>query len=170
MNLKNFIRDIPNFPYEGILFRDITPILLNPAAFNEAVLQMNGLLGGLEYDLIAAPESRGFIVGIPLAQVVNKGFIPARKAGKLPYKTVAQSYDLEYGSATIEMHADAIKPGQRVDIADDLLATGGTCKALCKLIEQQGGVVAGIVFFVELNGLGGRDVLAGYDVWSLLKY
>jgi len=170
MDLKKLIRDVPDFPHEGILFRDITPLLLEPVAFGEAVSQIKGLLGDVEYDLIAAPESRGFIVGIPLSQATGKGFIPARKAGKLPYKTVAQSYDLEYGSATIEIHADAIKPGDRVVIADDLLATGGTCSALCRLIEGQGGIVAGIVFLIELSVLGGRDVLTGYDVKSLLKY
>jgi adenine phosphoribosyltransferase len=170
MDLKDYIRDVPDFPYEGILFRDITPLLLNPEAFEDAVKQTKQMLDGIEYDVIAAPESRGFIVGIPLAQAAGKGFIPARKAGKLPYKTVSQSYDLEYGSATIEIHADAIKPGQRVVIADDLLATGGTCSALCKLIEAQGGIVAGIVFLIELSFLGGRDVLMGYDVMSVLKY
>jgi len=170
MDLKKFIREVPDFPYEGILFRDITPMLLDPLAFRESIAQIQGLLGDLEYDLIAAPESRGFIVGIPLAQAVGKGFIPARKEGKLPFKTVAQSYDLEYGSATIEIHIDAIKPGQRVVIADDLLATGGTCSALCKLIEERGGIVAGIVFLIELGIFGGREVLDGYDVWSLLKY
>jgi len=145
-------------------------MLLEPAAFSEAVSQIQSLLDGVEYDLIAAPESRGFIVGIPLAQAAIKGFVPARKAGKLPHETVSQSYDLEYGSATIEIHADAIKPGQRVVIADDLLATGGTCSALCKLIEGRGGIVVGIVFLIELSVFGGREILQSYDVRSLLKY
>ena len=170
MDLKNFIRDIPNFPHEGILFRDITPMLLDATAFGEAISQMQSLVDDVEYDLIAAPESRGFIVGVPLAQAVDKGFIPARKPGKLPYKTMSQSYGLEYGTDTIEIHEDAIKPGQRVLIADDLLATGGTCEALCKLIERQGGIVAGIVFLVELEGLGGRELLAGHDVRAVIKY
>ena len=170
MNLKKFIRDVPNFPYVGIMFRDITPLLLDPAAFGEAISQVQGLLGDVEYDYIAAPESRGFIVGIPLAQAVKKGFVPARKAGKLPHKTVAHSYNLEYGTSTLEIHEDAIKPGDRVVIADDLLATGGTCSALCKLIESQGGIVVGIVFLIELSFLGGRDVLLDYNVKSLLQY
>ena len=170
MDLRTVIRDIPDFPHEGILFRDITPVLHDPAALRDSVQQMAGKLEGIEFDLIAGPESRGFIFGVPLSHELDKGFIPVRKAGKLPYKTVAQSYDLEYGSATIEIHEDAIQPGQRVVIVDDLLATGGTCRALCELIEMQGGIVAGIVFLIELEDLHGRDHLQKYNVHSIVKY
>ena len=170
MDLRNVIRDIPDFPHKGILFRDITPVLHNPAALRESINQMEAKLDGIDFDLIAGPESRGFIFGVPLAHKMNKGFIPVRKAGKLPYKTVAQSYDLEYGSATIEIHADAIEKGQKVVIIDDLLATGGTCRALCDLIEAEGGIVAGIVFLIELEGLNGRAHLQNYNVQSILTY
>ena len=170
MDLRSIIRDVPDFPHQGILFRDITPVLHDPTALRASIQQMAEKLDGVEFDLVAGPESRGFIFGVPLAHELNKGFIPVRKAGKLPYKTVARSYDLEYGSATVEIHADAVKPGQRVVIVDDLLATGGTCRALCELIESQGGVVSGIVFLIELAALGGREKLAGYPVQSILTY
>ena len=170
MDLRSIIRDVPDFPHQGILFRDITPVLHDPTALRASIQQMAEKLDGVEFDLVAGPESRGFIFGVPLAYELNKGFIPVRKAGKLPYKTVARSYDLEYGSATVEIHADAVKPGQRVVIVDDLLATGGTCRALCELIESQGGVVSGIVFLIELAALGGREKLAGYPVQSILTY
>jgi len=170
MDLRTIIRDVPDFPSKGILFRDITPILHDPAVLRESVRQMAEALDGIEFDLIAGPESRGFIFGMPLAYKLHKGFIPVRKAGKLPHETVSKSYDLEYGSATIEMHADAITKGQRIVIVDDLLATGGTCQALCELIEAQGGIVSGIVFLIELEGLNGRALLDKYRVASILKY
>ena len=170
MDLRSIIRDVPDFPHEGILFRDITPILHDPNALRESVRQMQDALAGIEFDYVAGPESRGFIFGVPLACTMGKGFIPVRKAGKLPYETVAQSYDLEYGSATIEIHADAIQPGQKVVIVDDLLATGGTCGALCKLIESQGGIVSGIVFLIELVDLNGRTLLENYNVTSIIRY
>jgi len=170
MDLRNIIRDIPDFPHEGILFRDITPVLHNPEALHESVRQMSEKLVGIDFDLVAGPESRGFIFGVPMAYAMNKGFIPVRKAGKLPHKTVSESYDLEYGSATIEIHEDAIAPGQKVVIIDDLLATGGTCRALCNLIESQGGIVAGIVFLIELEALNGRALLQGYNVHSIVTY
>jgi len=170
MDLRSIIRDVPDFPQQGILFRDITPVLHDPEALRDSIRQMTDALAGIEFDLVAGPESRGFIFGVPLAYEMNKGFIPVRKAGKLPYKTVARSYDLEYGSATVEIHADAIKPGQRVVIVDDLLATGGTCRALCELIEAQGGIVSGIVFLIELAALGGREKLGDYPVHSILTY
>lgn len=170
MDLREIIRDINDFPHEGILFRDITPLLQNPTYLKEALKQMGDKLEGVDFDLIAGPESRGFIFGVPLAYIFEKGFVPVRKVGKLPYKTVSQSYDLEYGSAVIEMHADAIKPGDRVVIVDDLLATGGTCNALCQLIERQGGIVAGIVFLIELEILNGRKLLDKYNVHSVVKY
>ena len=170
MDLKDSIRTIPDFPQEGILFRDITPLLHDPKAFTETIDRMQKLLSDVEFDLIAGPESRGFIFCTPLALRMSKGFIPVRKAGKLPYETLQKTYDLEYGTATIEIHKDAIKPGQKVIIADDLLATGGTCAALCKLIEESGGEVAAIVFLIELEDLNGRDVLKGYNVHSIIKY
>lgn len=170
MDLKNVIRDIPDFPYEGIIFRDITPILHDPSALKASIDQMEEKLEGVEFDLIAGPESRGFIFSTPLAYGMNKGFIPVRKAGKLPYKTIQKTYTLEYGTATIEIHEDAIKPGQKIVIADDLLATGGTCRALCELIEEMGGEVVAAVFLIELQGLGGREALKGYKVHSVVKY
>jgi len=170
MDLTKIIRDIPDFPSPGILFRDITPILQDPEAFDAALAQMREKLQDVKFDLISGPESRGFIFGVPIAQLMKKGFIPARKKGKLPAATISQSYALEYGEETIEIHADAIKPGQSVVIIDDLLATGGTCKALCKLIEQSGGKVEAIIFLIELEALNGRAVLDGYHVDTVLKY
>ena len=170
MNLKTVIRDIPDFPSPGILFRDITPILQSPDAFKAALDQIQDRLADLQFDLIAGPESRGFIFGVPLAVNMRKGFIPARKKGKLPASTIAKSYALEYGQETIEIHADAIKPGDRVVIVDDLLATGGTCRALCELIEETGGEVTAIVFLIELEALNGRAVLEGYNIETILKY
>ena len=170
MDLKTVIRDIPDFPSPGILFRDITPILLCPNAFGEALAQIQEKLAGVDFDLIAGPESRGFIFGVPTAHLMKKGFVPARKRGKLPAAVLSKSYALEYGQETIEIHADAITPGSRVVIVDDLLATGGTCRALCELIEEAGGTVAAIVFLIELEGLNGRAVLDGYDIRTILKY
>ena len=169
-DLRNIIRDIPDFPIKGILFRDITPILQDGAHFGEAIHQLKDLAAEYEFTKIAGPESRGFIFGTPLAYEMNKGFIPVRKKGKLPYKTVSKEYELEYGSAVIEMHEDAIAKCERVIIVDDLLATGGTCKALCGMIEDMGGIVAGIIFLIELEDLGGRDFLKGYNIKSLIKY
>jgi adenine phosphoribosyltransferase len=170
IDLRDIIRDIQDFPIKGILFRDITPILLDGECFAESIRQFGELTKGWDFCKIAGPESRGFIFGTPLACGMKKGFIPVRKKGKLPYKTVSKEYELEYGSAVIEIHEDAIAPGERVVIVDDLLATGGTCKALCEMIEAVGGVVAGIVFLIELVDLGGRKLLEGYDVQALIKY
>lgn len=170
MDLREAIRDVNDFPHKGILFRDITPLLHDPVYLRDAIRQIGDKLDGLDFDLIAGPESRGFIFGVPLAYILKKGFIPIRKAGKLPYKTVSKSYDLEYGSATIEMHSDAINPGDRVVIVDDLLATGGTCNAICELIEEQGGIVAGAVFLIELELLNGRKLLDKYNIHSIVKY
>jgi len=170
MNLRDRIRDIPDFPHAGILFRDITPLLQDPTYFRKAVDMMAYELQGVDFDVIAGPESRGFIFGTPLAYVMDKPFVPVRKVGKLPYKTLRAEYDLEYGSAAIEMHIDAIKPGDKVVIVDDLLATGGTAKALCSLIEAMGGTVARMIFLIELDELNGRDDVKGYDVASLLVY
>jgi len=170
MDFKSVIRTIPDFPEEGIMFRDITTVLQNPEALRDAVDTMCSHLKNVDFDLVIGPESRGFIFGTPVAYKLDKGFVPARKAGKLPYKTISKVYDLEYGSATIEIHEDAIKKGQKVVIVDDLLATGGTCKAICELIEECGAVVEAIVFFIELEGLAGREVLKGYNVSSLVTY
>lgn len=170
MDLKAIIRSIPDFPEPGIMFRDITPILHDGKYLRQAVDAVIKALDGLEYDLILGPESRGFIFGVPVAYNLKKGFVPVRKAGKLPYETRSKSYGLEYGKATIEIHKDAMEPGQRVVIIDDLLATGGTCKALAELVEESGGVIAGMVFLIELAGLNGRDQLKGYDVRSVLQY
>jgi len=170
MDFKKVIRTIPDFPEKGIMFRDITTVLQNGEALNAAVDTMCEHLKGVDFDIVIGPESRGFIFGTPVAYKLNKGFVPARKAGKLPYKTLAKVYDLEYGSATIEVHADAIKKGQKIVIVDDLLATGGTCRAICELIEECGGIIEAIVFFIELEDLSGREVLKGYNVSSLVKY
>ena len=171
IDLRNIIRDVPNFPQEGILFKDIAPVLHNPEYLRCAVDMMADALKDIEFDLVAGPESRGFIFGVPVAVALNKGFIPVRKAGKLPYKTVKKAYDLEYGSAEIEIHADAIKKGDKVVVVDDLLATGGTSKALCELIESVGGEVVKLVFLIELDGLNGRKFLSDrYDVKTIVTY
>lgn len=169
MDLKKHIRNIPDFPIPGILFRDITTVLKDPATLKTAVDQMADLLDGMEFDSILGPESRGFIFGMPLAYNLGKGFVPVRKLGKLPAETVQKKYSLEYGSAIIEIHKDAVKQGQRFVLCDDLLATGGTAKATIELIEEMGGVVVASIFFIELEDLKGKGILSG-DVHSLLKY
>lgn len=170
MYLNALIRDVENFPKEGILFKDITPLLQDAKGLQESIDQMAKEVQDVEFDLVVGPESRGFIFGVPLAYKLQKGFVPVRKPGKLPYKTIGQSYDLEYGSNTIEMHIDAIKPGQKVIIVDDLLATGGTTKAIVELVEKLGGEVVKIVYLIELEGLNGRNILEGQNIVSLLKY
>ncbi|WP_442857196.1 adenine phosphoribosyltransferase [Cellulosilyticum sp. I15G10I2] len=170
MDLYALIRDIKDFPTEGILFRDITPLLQDPNGLKESIDRIAEVLQDVDFDLIVGPESRGFIFGVPVAYKMNKGFVPVRKPGKLPYEHIAQTYDLEYGTSTIEMHIDAIKKGQKVVIVDDLLATGGTTKAMIDLIEQLGGEIAKIVYLIELEALPGREVLKGYEIASLLKY
>lgn len=170
MYLNALIRDVENFPKEGILFKDITPLLQDAKGLQESIDQMAKEVQDVEFDLVVGPESRGFIFGVPLAYKLQKGFVPVRKPGKLPYKTIGQSYDLEYGSNTIEMHIDAVKPGQKVIIVDDLLATGGTTKAMVELIEKLGGEVVKIVYLIELEGLNGRSILEGQNIVSLLKY
>ena len=168
--LTDFIRDIPDFPKPGIMFKDITPLLANPAAFGSAVKQLAAHYRGRPIDAIAAAEARGFLFAAPLALEMQLPLVPLRKPGKLPHKTVSAKYDLEYGSAELQMHEDGISPGQRVLLLDDVLATGGTMRAGCTLIEQVGGVVAGCAFLLELGFLGGRERLAGYDVFSLVTY
>lgn len=170
MNLKDVMRSIEDFPQKGVIFRDITPILHDPKTLREAVRQMQDGIGTSDFDLILGPESRGFIFGVPIAYNLEKGFVPVRKAGKLPYKTVAKTYDLEYGQATIEIHVDAIQPGDKVVIVDDLLATGGTTKAMIELVESMGGQVVKLVYLIELEFLKGRELLKGYDIHSAIQY
>ena len=168
--LEEYVRSIPDFPEPGIIFRDVTSVLQDKDGLKMAIDQMQDLLKGLDFDIIAGPESRGFIFGVPIAYNLNKPFIPVRKKGKLPCETVSMDYDLEYGKATIEIHKDSIKPGQKVVIIDDLIATGGTIEAITKLIEMLGGEVVKIIFLMELKGLKGRDKLTGYDVEAVIQY
>ena len=168
--IEEYVRSIPDFPEEGVIFRDVTSILQEADGLKLAIDSMIGLLDGLDFDVIAGTESRGFIFGVPVAYAQHKGFVPVRKAGKLPCETISAEYDLEYGSAVIEMHKDSLKPGQKVVIIDDLIATGGTTEAIIKLIEQLGGEVVKICFVMELAGLNGRERLKGYEVDSLITY
>lgn len=168
--LEEYVRSIPDFPEEGIIFRDITSVLQDKDGLRLAIDDMQETLKGVDFDVVIGPESRGFIFGVPIAYNLNKAFVPVRKKGKLPCETVEMEYELEYGSAVIEIHKDAIKPGQKVVIIDDLIATGGTIEAITKLIKQLGGEVVKIVFLMELEGLKGREKLAGYDVESVISY
>ena len=168
--LKDYIISIPDFPTPGVMFRDVTSILDDPEGFQLSVEELTRLLDGVEYDVIAGVESRGFIFGAPLAYRQGKAFVPVRKKGKLPRETVERTYDLEYGTATIEIHKDAVRPGQKVVIIDDLLATGGTIEAAAKLVEQLGGEVVKMIFLIELTDLKARERLAGYDVASVVQY
>ena len=168
--LEEYVRSIPDFPEEGIIFRDITSVIQDPDGLQLASDGLDGLVKGTDYDVVVGPESRGFIFGVPVAYKNHKSFVPVRKKGKLPCETISQEYSLEYGTATIEMHKDAIKPGQKVVIVDDLIATGGTIEAIIKLVEALGGEVVKIVFLIELQGLKGREKLKGYDVDALIKY
>lgn len=170
MDLKSLVRDIPDFPKKGILFRDITPLIGNADAFEELVETMAKPLREKDIDLIVGPEARGFIFGVALANALHAGFVPARKLGKLPYKTIGYQYGLEYGMDELQIHVDAIRPGSRVAIVDDLLATGGTALACAKLVEKAGGVVEGCVFAIELCDLNGRALLKDYPVETVLKY
>lgn len=168
--LQDYIRSIPDFPEEGIIFRDITTVLSDADGLKLGIDSIEALVKDDEFDVIVAPESRGFIFGMPIAYNLHKAFVPVRKKGKLPCKTVSMEYELEYGTATIEIHKDAIKPGQRVVIIDDLIATGGTIEAIIKLVESLGGVVVKAAFLVELAGLNGREKLKGYDVAAAITY
>ena len=171
LNLADFIRDIPDFPKPGILFRDITPLLQSPTAFQETIRQLAEPFREKGIDLIAAAEARGFIFAAPLALEIKAGLIPIRKPGKLPGKTLSHTYELEYGTDTLQIHADAIiRPGCKVLMVDDLLATGGTIAACCAMIERAGGVVAGCAFVIELLGLRGRERIAQYPTVSLIQY
>ena len=168
--LKEYVRSIPDFPEPGIIFRDVTTILQDADGLALSIDGIRKEIKDLEYDMIIGPESRGFIFGVPVAYAEHKPFIPVRKKGKLPCETVSMDYDLEYGKATIEIHKDAIKPGDRVVIVDDLIATGGTIEAITKLVESLGGEIVKIAFVMELEGLKGREKLAKYDIASLIKY
>ena len=168
--VEDYIRSIPDFPEEGIIFRDVTSILQEADGLHLAIDEMIKLLDGVDFDVIAGAESRGFIFGVPVAYAEHKGFVPVRKKGKLPCETVSAKYALEYGTAEIEMHKDSITPGQKVVIIDDLIATGGTTEAIIKLIEELGGKVVKICFVMELAGLKGRELLKGYDVESAIIY
>lgn len=170
LNLADYIRDIPDFPKPGIMFKDICPLLKDPAALRAAVDQLTAYARTLNVDLIVGIESRGFILGAPVAYQLGKGFIPVRKPGKLPYQTEKIEYSLEYGSGQLEIHADALGKGTRVLVVDDLLATGGTVGGTRALIERLGATVAGVAFVIELEFLNGREKLAGLDVFSILKY
>ena len=168
--LEDYVTAIPDFPEKGIIFRDITTILQDKDGLKLAIDGMADRLKGVDFDVIAGPESRGFIFGTPLAYKTGRGFVMIRKKGKLPRETISEEYELEYGKAVIEVHKDAIKPGQKVVVVDDLIATGGSAAATVKLIERLGGKVVKIIFVIELAGLKGRDKLKGYDIESLIRY
>lgn len=168
--LEDYIITIPDFPEPGIMFRDVTSILESADGLKLAIDELVKLLDGVEFDAIAGAESRGFILGMPIAYLLHKPFIPVRKAGKLPREVVSESYDLEYGKATIEIHKASVKPGDRIVIIDDLIATGGTMAASIKLVEKLGGKVQKIIALIELKGLNGRAALEGYDVASVVAY
>ena len=168
--LEEYIRSIPDFPEKGIIFRDVTSVIQDADGLHLAIDGIQNILDGVDFDVVVGPESRGFIFGVPVAYNMHKAFVPVRKKGKLPCETVSQEYALEYGTATIEMHKDSIRPGQKVVIVDDLIATGGTTEAIIKLVEQLGGKIVKIAFLMELEGLKGRDKLAGYSMDSVIKY
>ncbi len=170
LNLADYIRDIPDFPKPGILFRDITPLVGTPAAFRRAVVDMASPFRQEGIDVVAAAEARGFLFAAPVALELNASLVPIRKPGKLPSKTLSHTYELEYGSDTLQIHSDAMKPGAKVLIVDDLLATGGTIDACCQLVEKAGGVVVGCAFLIELTGLNGARCIDRYRTISLIKY
>ena len=168
--LEEYVKSIPDFPEKGIIFRDVTSVLQDADGLHMASDQMQKKLEGGDFDIVLGPESRGFIFGVPIAYNMHKAFVPVRKKGKLPRATISQTYDLEYGTATIEIHKDAIQPGQKVVIIDDLIATGGTTEAIIKMVEELGGEVVRCVFLMELAGLKGREKLNGYDIDSAIIY
>lgn len=169
-HLKALVRDVPDFPIPGILFRDVTPLLRDARALAEVVDRMAELYRGERIDLVAGIESRGFILAVPLALKLGAGFVPVRKPGRLPAEKVTREYALEYGKNSLELHRDAVEPGQRILLVDDLLATGGTARASAHLVEELGGEVAGVAFLIELEALRGRELLAEYDVRALIRY
>lgn len=168
--VERYIRSIPDFPEPGIIFRDITTVTQDPEGLQLSVDAMKEKIEDLEFDILVGLEARGFIFGMPIAYALKKGFVPIRKKGKLPSKTISETYELEYGTAEIEIHEDAIVPGQKVVVVDDLIATGGTVQAAIKLVERLGGEVVGCLFLTELAGLKGREKLAGYTVESVVTY
>ena len=168
--LKEYSRSIPDFPEKGIIFRDVTSILMDADGLKLAIDELAKCLEGMDFDVIAGAESRGFLFGMPLAYLLHKPFVPIRKKGKLPCETVEKTYDLEYGTATIEIHKDAIKPGDKVVLLDDLIATGGTMKAAAELVEELGGEVVEMLFLIELVDLKGREVLSKYKVDSVVQF
>ncbi len=168
--MEDYVRSIPDFPEPGIIFRDVTTILQDRDGLHLAIDQLIEMLKGIDFDLVVGPESRGFIFGVPVAYILHKGFVPVRKKGKLPCETISAEYELEYGKAVVEMHRDSIKPGQKVVIIDDLIATGGTIEAIARMVEQLGGQVVKICFVMELAGLEGRKKLSGYLVDSIITY
>ena len=170
MDFKTAVRNIPDYPVEGVLFRDITTLIKDGEYYPVLIEKIAESLKGYDVDAIVGPEARGFIMGAAVAYALRVGFIPARKKGKLPCETESIEYDLEYGTATIEIHKDAIKKGMKIAVVDDLLATGGTAKAVCKLIESMGGEVAALRFAIELSDLGGREILSDYNVDAVIKY
>ncbi|HIU74492.1 MAG TPA: adenine phosphoribosyltransferase [Candidatus Pelethocola excrementipullorum] len=168
--LEDYVLSIPDFPEPGIIFRDVTSILQDADGLRLSIDELQKLLDGLDFDVVAGTESRGFIFGVPIAYNLHKPFVPIRKEGKLPRETIKRNYSLEYGTATLEMHKDAIQPGQKVVLVDDLIATGGTIEACAKMVEERGAEVVKIIFLMELAGLEGRDKLKGYDVASVICY
>ncbi len=168
--VEDYVRSIPDFPKEGIIFRDVTSVLQDPEGLKLSIDGIQALLKDVDFDLVVGPESRGFIFGVPVAYNMHKAFVPVRKKGKLPCETISKEYALEYGTAVIEIHKDAILPGQKVVIIDDLIATGGTTEAIISLVEELGGEVVKIVFLMELAGLNGREKLSKYAVDSVIKY
>lgn len=168
--LEDYVVTIPDFPEPGILFRDVTSVIQDAEGLQLAIDSLQGLLEGLEFDVLVGAESRGFIFGMPLAYNLHKPFVLVRKKGKLPRETISKEYALEYGTAVIEMHKDAIRPGQKVVLVDDLIATGGTMKAAAEMVEELGGEVVKVIFLMELAGLKGRDALEKYDVASVITY
>ena len=168
--IEEYVKSIPDFPEKGIIFRDVTSVLQDADGLHLAIDEMQKFLEGVDFDVIAGTESRGFIFGVPIAYNLHKAFVPVRKKGKLPRETVSAEYELEYGKAEIEMHKDAIQPGQKIVLVDYLIATGGTIEAAARLVEELGGEVVKIIFLMELEGLKGREKLKGYDVESVIHY
>ena len=168
--LEEYVRSVPDFPKEGVVFRDITSVLQDADGFHLAIDEMMNALKGVDFDVIVGAESRGFILGAPIAYTLHKPFVLVRKKGKLPFKTISKDYSLEYGTATLEMHTDSIKEGQKVVIIDDLIATGGTLHCAAKIIEALGGKVVKIICLMELKGLKGRELLKDYDISSMIAY
>lgn len=168
--LKEYVRNIPDFPEKGIIFRDITTVFQDPEALKLSIDSMQEKLNNVDFDIVVGAESRGFLFGTPIAYNLNKAFVPVRKKGKLPYETIEESYNLEYGQATLEIHKDAIKPGQRVVIIDDLIATGGTLEAIIKLVERLGGIVVKVCCLIDLPDLGGKEKIKNYDVETVIAF